>query len=92
MVNQIINLKTEDIQQYLNDKFDQMIEFLKQTHNGFYCSICDSEFYKYIDFEKQTITYSKNFVAKFMKNTMNFFLFKYVFLPEALELISNFLY
>lgn len=66
---------------------DNMVQFLVESHSGFYCSLCDENFYKYIDFEKQTITYSRNFMTKFMKNSMNFFIFKFIFLPEAFDLI-----
>lgn len=79
------------IQPKLDEQLRFMNEFFKSSFKGLYCSICDSQFHKYINKEANTITISDGFCRESIINVLRPMLYLHDFLHKYTNLVTKFL-
>lgn len=66
-------------------------KFLLASRRGFYCSLCDANSHPFFNKDSEEMFISDSFCGKFVEETLNFYLFKYIHFMKISRLYSEFL-
>lgn len=89
--NSILEFNAYNLKDLIITKAKKAFKFLYESRRGFYCSICDARAQKFFDKSKNVITMSASFCGDIIKETMNFFIFKYQYFMKISRLYQKFL-
>lgn len=87
----ILKFKVSSLKDQVVNAAKKAFKFLYESRRGFYCAICDQRTHKYFNLRAEELMINQNFCNEMVKNTMNFFLFKFVHFMKISRLYAEFL-
>lgn len=93
------NKIAKTINKVLASKHEKMVaaaarkafKFLYESRRGFYCTICDQRNHKYFNLKAETVTVGRGFCSLMIKNTLNYFLYRFVHFMKITRLYGEFM-
>lgn len=87
----ILKFKVSVLKDQVVNAAKKAFKFLYESRRGFYCAICDQRTHKYFNLRAEELMINENFCNQMVKNTMNFFLFRFVHFMKISRLYAEFL-
>jgi len=87
----ILKFKVSVLKDQVVNATKKAYKFLYESRRGFYCALCDQRAHKYFNLKAEEVTISDNFCGEMIKNTMNYFLFRFTHFMKISRLYAEFL-
>ena len=87
----IMKYKISEMKEEVAALVKRTYQFLFQSRQGFYCSLCDADQHKHFNLTATTFNMDYGFCSSMVDNTLNFYLFRYKFFVKVARLYSQFL-
>lgn len=87
----ILDIKASALKPLIEAAAHRAFKFLSTSRKGFYCALCDYNTHKYFNEENDEIELEYAFCSEMVKETLNYYLFKYLHFVKLSRLYSQFL-
>ncbi len=90
LAKRVNQFQIQNIGEELKVKTSSMYYYLKTSHAGFYCAICDAAKVPFINIEEKTITLGEGFCRNMIDHGLHVLFYYHVLFVKYLNLVSTF--
>lgn len=91
LANTIVDFAVSGMKRDVLEVTQRSFKFLLTSRRGFYCSLCDADSHPFFNKDSEEVIVDASFCSKFVEESLNFYLFKYVHFMKISRLYSEFL-
>ena len=91
LARRITHFDIREVTPKLKEIIKNFHKFIETTYSGFYCSLCNADYHKYIMLDAKQVVFSKRFCRDIVTNSLHYLLYFHVHLINYINLQIKFL-